>query len=175
MPLLPADANLSTRRLFLRPLAPEAFDALIARDAMRLMALMGMSFPEPVEPFPLTDDALPILRDQVRAGSGVSWIAARRDNLEAACHLGFSAGERADTVVAGWSTYPAQQRQGFATEAVGAIITFAFEKLRVKRFEATIPADNAGSIAVAEANAMIEVGTERDPEVGEVLRFARVR
>lgn len=170
-----ADANLTTKRLLLRPLTPEAVDALIARDANRLMALLGVAFDEPVEPFPLTADALPHIREEVRSGRGVSWIAARRDTLAPACHLGFSMTDRRDVVLAGWSTYPSQQRQGFATEALGAIITFAFEKLDVRRFEATIPPDNAASIAVATANAMVELGSEPDDEVGEVLRFARSR
>lgn len=173
--LLPAELNLGTPRLLLRPLTLEAVDALAARDGLRLMALLGVAFPEPVEPFPLTADALPMIREDVRTGRGISWIAARRDTLEAACHLGFGMGPRRDIVMAGWSTYPAQQRQGFATEAVGAIIQFAFQKLGVKRFEATIPPDNAASIAVAVANAMVEQGSEPDDEFGEVLRYVRTR
>jgi RimJ/RimL family protein N-acetyltransferase len=174
---LHANANLETSRLWLRPLTPESVDALIARDATRLMALLGVAFPEPVEPFPLTDDALPAIRDQLRMpNQHWSWVAARRDTLAAVSHLGFMRlpGEPL-TMFGGWATYPAEQRHGYATEATAAIIRFAFEQLGAARFEATIPPDNSGSIAVAVRNGMVEIGREQDEEVGEVLRFRRER
>jgi ribosomal-protein-alanine N-acetyltransferase len=171
------DANLETPRLRLRPLAPESIDALIARDVMRLQALLGVGFPEPVQPFPLTDDALPHLREQLRAPDFAwSWIAARRDTGMAVCHLGFMRlPDPPPTVFAGWSTYPEQQRQGFATEAVGALVRFAFERLGVQRFECTIPPDNAPSLAVATRNGLVALGREPDDEVGEVIRLRRER
>jgi [ribosomal protein S5]-alanine N-acetyltransferase len=47
-----------------------------------------------------------------------------------------------------WAIDPDQQRQGYATEAVQALIDFAFQQLRVKRLIATTEYDNTASIGV---------------------------
>src|SRR5215207_9144444 len=62
--------RLSTDRLELRPLTADALDALTLRDRERLEALTDAHFPHPLLSPPLTDDALPFFRDQVRAAAG---------------------------------------------------------------------------------------------------------
>ena len=49
----------------------------------------------------------------------------------------------------GWTIYPDHQRQGFATEAAAASVTFAYEKLGWKTAMSLIAADNTPSLAVA--------------------------
>ncbi len=45
---------------------------------------------------------------------------------------------------------PAQQRKGFGTEAVQAVLTYCYETLSAHRIEALIHPDNAGSIRLVE-------------------------
>lgn len=47
-----------------------------------------------------------------------------------------------------WAVSPAHQRQGYATEAGGALIHFAFGRLRLHRVVATTSYQNAASIGV---------------------------
>ena len=59
--------RVTTERLELRPFAPDAIDALLSRDSVRLTALVGGRFPEPPRPPALMDAILPTMRDRVRA------------------------------------------------------------------------------------------------------------
>lgn len=43
---------------------------------------------------------------------------------------------------------PAYQRRGYASEAAGALVSYAFDVLKLKRIVATTTYDNAGSIGV---------------------------
>jgi ribosomal-protein-alanine N-acetyltransferase len=47
-----------------------------------------------------------------------------------------------------WAISPAHQRQGYATEAGRALITYAFDELHLRRIVATTEYSNAASIAV---------------------------
>ena len=47
-----------------------------------------------------------------------------------------------------WAIDPAQQRQGYATEAARALIDYAFDRLRLWRILATTEYDNHASQAV---------------------------
>ena len=60
-----------------------------------------------------------------------------------------------------WALFPAHQRRGYATEAAAAMISYAFDELRLRRIVATTEHDNARSI-----NVMRRLGMrlERNPQ-----------
>ncbi len=59
---------------------------------------------------------------------------------------------------------PAHQRQGYATEAVQALVDYAFQHLSLKRIVATTDHDNAGSIGVIRKLGMrIEKNPNSEP------------
>ena len=63
-----------------------------------------------------------------------------------------------------WAISPARQRQGFASEAAGAMIDYAFGVLRLARVIATTEHDNADSIAVMRRLGMtVEGNPQPDP------------
>jgi ribosomal-protein-alanine N-acetyltransferase len=59
-----------------------------------------------------------------------------------------SSGRMAPEVGLFWAIDPAHQQQGYATEAGGALIRFAFDRLRLWRILATTRYENAASQAV---------------------------
>ncbi len=168
--------HLSTDRLGLRPLTADALDALILRDQRRLEAVTGARFPDPLLPPPLMDDALPFMRDRLRADPGElgwwAWLIIARATREAVGSLGF--GGRPDgegTVVLGYAVYPACEGRGYATEAARTLTSWSLDQIGVTRVRATIPPGNTPSLRVAEKLGMRQVGTAQDDEVGEVLVF----
>jgi RimJ/RimL family protein N-acetyltransferase len=54
----------------------------------------------------------------------------------------------------GWVVSPLHQRQGYATEAAGALLDHAFRTLGLHRVIATCEADNAASVRVMERLSM---------------------
>lgn len=169
-------APITTQRLSLAPLTPDALDALIRRDAAALLAETGARFAEPVEPPPYMDDVLAFVRDRVRdhpaEDSWWSWLATHRESGEAIGSGGFGGlPDETGTVVIGYSLYPHYERQGFATEAATALALWALEQPGAERVVATIAPWNAPSVRVAEKLGMVAVGTAHDDEVGEVVIY----
>ena len=63
-----------------------------------------------------------------------------------------------------WAISPAGQGQGFATEAAGALVDWAFDGLLLERLVATTEHDNLASIGVMRRLGMrIEVNPQADP------------
>ncbi len=165
--------TLHTARLGLRPLTVEAVEALIARDADALLALTGAVFPSPAEAPPLLEDALPWVVEQLRASPGTevwhSWLMTLRETREAVGIMGLAGGPNEEgTSLSGWTVYPRFERQGYATEAMAALLGWAFEQPGLASVRATIPPWNTPSLRVAEKLGMRRIGTETDDEVGEV-------
>lgn len=62
----------------------------------------------------------------------------------------------------GYSTAKMSQRQGIGTEAVQAVIAYAFNKLKLHRLEVTIMAKNYPSLAFASSLGFLQEGISRD-------------
>jgi RimJ/RimL family protein N-acetyltransferase len=170
--------RLSTARLELRALTADALDALILRDRARLAALTDAHFPRPLLPPPLTDDALPYFRDQVRAEAGALgswlWLIIIPSTRAAVGVVGLGGKpDGAGRVVIGWSLYPAAEGHGYATEAAQALVSWALAQDGIRCIRATIPPWHRASIRVAAKLGMRRVGTAQDTEVGEVVIFER--
>jgi len=168
--------RLETSRLMLLSLSADAIDALLAGDGGRLTALTGARFPEPVRPPPLTEDVLPLVRDRLRADPEQdgwwTWLVVRKDTNEAVGSAGFGGGpDEEGAVMIGYATYPAAEGRGLATEAAGALTSWALAQPGVKQVCASLPPDNRPAIRVAEKLGMRLLGTVWEEDLDEVLLY----
>jgi [ribosomal protein S5]-alanine N-acetyltransferase len=170
-------ARIETERLDLVPQTADALDALIEGNRARLEALTGARWPEPLEAPPLMADALPWMRDQLRADPPPThwgWLIVVRATRQAVGSLGLAGEPDAGAVQIGYTIYPQFEGQGYATEAARAAATWALRQPGVTRLRATIPPWHAASLRVAAKIGMTQTGTAQDDDVGEVLVFERL-
>jgi len=155
-----------TGRLDLFPCAVDAARAAI-EDRTRLETLLGVWVPDD---WPASDlrDFLPLYAQQLEAapsllGWGV-WLMVHRAERVVVGDLGFKGEpDRAGMVEIGYSVVPAYRRQGYAFEAVQALVSCAFAQLGVSRITAECSPDNTPSIRILEKLGM------RRLEAGEHL------
>jgi ribosomal-protein-alanine N-acetyltransferase len=113
-------------------------------------------------------DFLPLYAQQLEAdpsllGWGV-WLMVHRAEQVVVGDLGFKGEpDRAGTVEIGYSVVPAYRRQGYAFEAVQALLGWAFAQPGVSRITAECSPDNTPSIRILEKLGM------RRLEAGEHL------
>jgi RimJ/RimL family protein N-acetyltransferase len=169
-----------TDRLEIIPLSADAIDALLQGDDRRLRSLTGAEFPQPVAPPPYMADSLPVVRDRLRASNQETewwnWLIVRQDGREAVGSVAF--GGRPDAggaVLIGYAMYPAREGQGYATEAVRAMVDWAFAQPGVKVVRALAPVWNTPAVHVAEKIGMRPVASDEDDEIGEVLVYEMAR
>lgn len=167
--------RLVTDRLELQAFTPEIIDALLAADAQRLLVRTGARFPEPIGPPPLTENALaPLARtleNDAKQLGWCGWLVVRRGARQA---LGAVFAHRPDqdgVSLVGYTLYAGFERHGFATEAMRALLDWAFAEPRLTRARATVPPWHAPSLRVVEKLGFRRVGGATDPEVGEVMVF----
>lgn len=172
--------SIRTERLTLSVLTPDAIDAMLAGDALRLSAITAAAFPTPLSPPPLMEDMLPNVRDRLRADPSQegwwAWVVVRRDSGQAVGCVGLGGPPNEEgAVIMGYATYPGAAGNGFATEAAQGLKEWALAQPGVERVAATIPPWNTQSIRVAEKIGMRQIGTTWDEEVGEVYLYAAER
>jgi RimJ/RimL family protein N-acetyltransferase len=170
------DHIVQTSRLDLAPLGAEAIEALLAGDGPRAERLTGARFREPAPP-PYMADAFPVVRDRLRAhpteGSWWNWLIVARESGEAVGSVAFGGPVRPDgAVLVGYAMYPDHEGHGYATEAVRAMIAWAFGQPGVREVRALAPVWNTPALRVAENVGMRPVASEEDDDVGEVLLYA---
>ena len=71
-----------------------------------------------------------------------------------------------------WAMLPAYERKGYATEAMGGLIDWAFSHAEVRRIRAHAPRHAAAAIRVLERNGLSHVGDGDEPGA---LRFELAR
>jgi len=165
-----------TARLDIRPLGPEAVDALLAGDGPRLRRLTGASFRKAAPP-PYMADALPVVRDRLRERPDEApwwnWLVVDRATGEAAGSVAFAGPAGAEgAVLVGYAMYGEFEGRGYATEAVKAMLSWAFSQPGVREVRALAPVWNTPALRVAENVGMRPVASEEDDDVGEVLLYA---
>lgn len=172
--------RLRTARLDCLALDADDLDALIAADADTLRARLGAAFDAPIVAPEHIHEHLADFAAALRANPGdvgwLLWLWVRRDGGEAVGMAGLGRPDDDGAVTFGYSVYERHQRNGYATEALRALLDewiFAEPAARVAR--ATIPPWNVASLRVAEKLGMRAVGRENDPEVGEVIVYERER
>lgn len=165
-----------TRRLDLTPLSADALDALLAGDGARLQALTGARFRDPAPP-PYMADALPVVRDRLRARPAEApwwnWLVVDRDAGQAVGSVAFGGPVGPEgAVLVGYAMYTDCEGRGYATEAVRALVAWAFGQPGVREVRALAPVWNTPALRVAENVGMRPVAAEEDDDVGEVLLYA---
>jgi len=174
------EISVHTARLELTPLEAEAIEALLAGDGEHLKVLTGAAFPRPVGPPPYMADSLPVvlarLRRVPREARWWNWLVVRQDTGEAVGSVAFGGQPELDgSVLIGYAMYPGYEGQGYATEAVRAMIEWAFAQPEVRVIRTMAPVWNTPAVHVAEKVGMRPVAADDDDEVGEVLVYQVVK
>jgi ribosomal-protein-alanine N-acetyltransferase len=171
--------SVHTARLELTPLSGDAIEALLQGEAGRLHSLTGAEFPQPIAPPPYMAESLPVVRDRLRARPTETvwwnWLIVRQDNREAVGSVAFGGMPDAGAVLIGYAMYPGHEGHGYATEAVRAMVDWAFAQPGVSVVRALAPVWNTPALHVAEKVGMRPVASDEDDEIGEVLVYETVR
>jgi [ribosomal protein S5]-alanine N-acetyltransferase len=175
-----AQISVHTARLELTPLDVDAIQALLAGDAPRLKTLTGAEFPEPVAPPPYMAESLPVVGTRLRNNPADApwwnWLVVSHEEGTAVGSVAFGGKpDAAGAVLIGYAMYPGHEGHGYATEAVRAMVEWAFAQPDVKTVRALAPVWNTPAVHVAEKVGMRPVASDEDDEVGEVLVYERVR
>lgn len=144
-------------------------------DRSRLPGLLGVRMPERWPP-PLNDeDTMRWMLDYYRkdppdaGGWGYWYVALREDPGEPPIlvgNLGFRSRPAPDgTVEIGYSILEERQRRGYASEAVAALIQWAFSHPEVKRVVAETYPHLVPSLRIMEGAGMRSLGSGAEPGV----------
>ncbi len=168
--------TIHTTRLDLFPLSAEAVEALLLGDAGRLFDLTGATFREPTAPPPYMAEAMPVVRDRLRArpeeAPWWNWLIVDRDG-RAVGSVAFGGPVNAEgAVLVGYAIYTDHEGRGYATEAVRAMVAWAFTQPGIREVRALAPVWNTPALRVAENVGMRPVAADEDDDVGEVLLYA---
>ena len=155
--------RLRTRRLDLFPCSVEVAQSIV-RNRADMETLLGVRVPDD---WPAQDlqEILLFYAQQLEAdpsllGWGI-WLMIHRAERTIIGDLGFKGRpDREGTVEIGYSVVPAYRRQGYAFEAVQALIGWAFAQQGVKRIIAECTIDNAPSIRILEKLGMHRLGID---------------
>jgi ribosomal-protein-alanine N-acetyltransferase len=171
------DAQVTTDRLTIFPLELPAVEAIVVGDAAALERLTGAIFPRPASPPPYMTGALPVVRERLRAHPDETawwnWLIVERETRKAVGSVAFGGQANPDgAVLIGYAMYPEFEGHGYATEAVRAMIGWAFQQPGVKVVRALAPVWNTPAVRVAENVGMHPVAADEDDDIGEVLVYA---
>jgi ribosomal-protein-alanine N-acetyltransferase len=171
-----SETLVQTARLDLSPVGADAIDALLAGDGERLHRLTDARFRTATPP-PYMADALPVVRNRLRERpeetAWWNWLVVDRETGEAVGSVAFAGPVNAEgAVLVGYAIYTEYEGRGFATEAVKAMVTWAFAQPGVREVRALAPVWNTPALRVAENVGMRPVASEEDDDVGEVLLYA---
>jgi len=166
-----------TERLELAPLTADAIEALVGGDGARLRELTGVLFPHPASPPPYMADPLPEVRARLLAhpeeAPWWNWLMFERETARAAGSVAFGGPhDGSGVVLIGYAVYEQFEGHGYATEAVRALIGWAFQQPGVKQVRTLAPVWNTPALRVAENVGMRPVAADEDDDIGEVLVYA---
>ena len=171
------EPRLRTERLELAPLTRDEIEALLAGDGGRLRDLTGASFPRPAAPPPYMADPLPEVLNRLAArpeeAPWWNWLMLERETGRAVGSVAFGGPpDETGAVLIGYAMYPQFEGHGYATEAVRALIEWAFHQPGVTVVRALAPVWNTPALRVAENVGMRPVAADEDDDIGEVLVYA---
>jgi len=172
------EITLGSARLQLRQYAPANFLALIESEDAFLRSF-GLPVAAGLRGYMVSDDVSPQWLEHLRNAEGPDvWV------------FGFAIVDRATNTVIGNASFkgapdsegvveiaygvvPGFEGRGFATEAAGLLVTFAFADPRVRLARAHTRHDNVASARVLQKNGFAKIGDVFDPEDGLVMRWER--
>jgi len=167
-----------TNRLALVPLSPAFLDALLGGRRDGAEAALGLELP-PDWPDRHDRGFLELRRNQARADAAREEWLPRAIGLERRMigHIGFhgppgvNGPEKPGALEVGYTVFEPFRRQGFATEAVVAILEWARTEHGVRHFVASVGPWNEPSLALVRRLGFRQTGTQWDDEDGEELVF----
>jgi len=169
--------NASSERLDLVPMSLELMEALLSGDLESAQKRVGYripsDWPQPLESvlrfrIPLArshPDAVPLLLLAMVLSADPEVVVGR---------LGFHGPVDDDGMLEiGYEVFPAHRRQGYAREAVVAMLRWAQRDPAVLLFRASVSPENAPSRNLVTGLGFVEVGSQWDDEDGEETLFER--
>ncbi len=171
---------IATPRFDLRSFNTAVFDALIAGDTVRAGA--GLEAAVPVSWRSAEERALAVQRDRLQQDADAArWLMraiVRRSDRVMVGHIGFHGAPGMEhlesiapgAVEIGYTVFPEFRGQGIATEATLALMEWAATQ-GVLQVVASIAAENAPSLRIAEKLGFARVGEWEDEEDGPELVF----
>ncbi|OKH52571.1 GNAT family N-acetyltransferase [Calothrix sp. HK-06] len=151
---------IDTQRLELLPCSLEVAQATLAKNKPLLEKLLTAYIPDDwynTEVQAFLPKYIDLLKsDPSQLGYGV-WLIIRTDDSTLIGDLGFGGKSDNETLEIGYEILAAYRNEGYATEAVEALIDFAFTQLAAKEIIAYTPTNNAASIRVLEKLGMQNV------------------
>jgi [ribosomal protein S5]-alanine N-acetyltransferase len=169
---------LQTAHLRLAPWAPEQLLALIDGPE-QFEAKVGLPLADGLREFFVSGEVSPAWVETLRAStSSDPWrhgfAVVHRDDELIIGSAGFKGPPDDDGVVEiAYGIAPGYQGRGLATEAAGALVAFALERVDVTSIRAhTLPESNASGRVLAK-NGFHQLGEVIDPEDGPVWRWER--
>lgn len=165
-----------TARLELVGLEPDAIRQILAGERVQAEATLGLALPAE---FPTDGDLGSFLPWQLRrmenAPARRDWMArlmVRPPNTLIG-HCGFHGPpEMVGRAEIGYTVFSEFRGQGYAKEAAGALVRWAFEQGE-REVYATVSPDNAPSLAVIRSLGFAQVGTQEDEVDGLELVFVK--
>jgi [ribosomal protein S5]-alanine N-acetyltransferase len=159
---------IQTQRLELLPCSLEVAQAAIAKNAPLVEKYLAAFVPEDwynaeVQSF-LPKYIEMLQADSSQLGCGV-WLMIRTDDSTLIGDLGFGGKSEGQELELGYEVLKAYRNQGYATEAVQALIDFAFTQLEAKKIIAHTPEDNVASIQIMEKLEMRNLGIVEVPDL----------
>lgn len=137
--------DLRTRQLILRPMPPRAA-ALLPGDRVGAATLVGASLDDE---WPLPDilELMPLFaaRSDAEAPFG-AWVMLEAESSLVVGDIGFILPpDEAGEIEVGYSVVPSRRRRGYATEALKALVAWAFEQPGIAAILAGTDPDNSAS------------------------------
>ena len=169
-------------RLILPSMSADVMNALLSGDTIRAGRLMECDIPADalLDRMPLAMRLEQLRRDAAAQPWLLRAMVERRTGTMVG-HIGFHTPPRpdyladiaADGVELGYTTYPRFRRQGFATEASLALMSWAFSRHGQRCFVLSVSPANVASMAMAKALGFAACGSHVDDIDGEEIEFAR--
>jgi len=170
-------AELRTERLRLRRSQPEDAEAISAyRSDPEVRAHQGWHDTSPGYIRREIEEML--ARTPGEPGGWIQFTVEAADTGQLVGDVGMRVDEEPGVVLVGYTISPDQQGNGYATEAVGAMVDYAFETLGADMVRAYAEATNVASIRVAEKVGLPvaeRFDEHEDDQVWHVVRMERRR
>lgn len=139
--------EIKTQRLLLRSFTEETY----------------YSFSDQYEMGPHIEGYLKDLKGDPELQGWGAWLAIRQDNGKPVGDLGFKGKPDADGIVeVGYGIVSEEQGRGFATEAVSALLEWAFDTEKTRKAIAECLRDNTASIKVLQQLGMDQIGKDQE-------------
>lgn len=169
--------NARSDRLDLVPMSMELMEALLGGDLRSAQKMVGYRIPSdwPEVMESVLQFRIPLARAHPDALPLLLLAMVLRDDPEVVVgRLGFHGPVDDDGMLEiGYEVFPAYRRQGYAREAVVAMLQWAQRDPAVLRFRASVSPENAPSRNLVTGLGFVEVGSQWDDEDGEETLFER--